>query len=119
MGTGRTLLTQCFVLSMGLLVQDLSHAQALSPERQRALIRMVRQDCGSCHGMRLNGGLGPPLTPQVLHDKPVEFLAATIYLGRPGTPMPPWSAMISSTEADWIARQLQMGFPEEEARTPR
>ena len=31
------------------------------PDRAAQLVRMVRQDCGSCHGMRLTGGLGPAL----------------------------------------------------------
>ena len=46
-------------------------------DREPALIRMVRQDCGSCHGMRLTGGLGPALTRDALADKPLEGLAAT------------------------------------------
>lgn len=88
---------------------------AIAPavDRQQALVRMVRQDCGSCHGMRLTGGLGPALTPQALHEKPAESLAATIYSGRPGTPMPPWRAMLSFEEAQWIVEQLLSGFPEE------
>lgn len=88
-------------------------------EREQALVRMVRQDCGSCHGMRLTGGLGPALTPQALADMPRESLAATIYHGRPGTPMPPWKAMLSEREADWIAQHLQTGFPQEAKRNPR
>jgi len=82
-----------------------------TPERQRELVRMVRQDCGSCHGMHLTGGLGPPLTPAALADKPVESMAATIFHGRPGTPMPPWRAFVTETEALWIAGQLLGGFP--------
>ena len=81
--------------------------------RLQALVHMVRQDCGSCHGMRLTGGLGPPLTPEALADFPLDSLAATIYHGRPGTPMPPWSAMLNEAEARWIAQQLRQGFPEE------
>ena len=77
------------------------------------LIRMVRQDCGACHGMRLTGGLGPALTPQAMREMPVESIAATIYHGRPGTPMPPWRAMINAAQAQWIAEQLQAGFPQE------
>ena len=38
---------------------------------------------------------------------------ATIYQGRPGTPMPGWRSMISEAEARWIAEQLRRGFPEE------
>lgn len=89
-----------------------SSAEPQAPRRQE-LVRMVRQDCGSCHGMRLTGGLGPALTPSALADKPVESLAATIFHGRPGTPMPPWRAMLSAQEAQWIAEQLQAGFPAE------
>lgn len=81
--------------------------------RERTLVRMVRQDCGSCHGMRLTGGLGPALTPAALRDKPIESLAATIYHGRPGTPMPPWKAMLDESEALWITQQLVAGFPSE------
>ncbi len=91
----------------------------LAPEREQALVRMVRQDCGSCHGMQLTGGLGPALTPQALAAMPRESLAATIYHGRPGTPMPPWKAMLSEPEADWIAQRLQTGFPQEPKRNPR
>jgi cytochrome c55X len=84
-----------------------------TPERQQALVRIVRQDCGSCHGMRLTGGLGPALTREALADRPLESLVATTLHGRPGTPMPGWSSMLSEAEARWIARQLQAGFPDE------
>jgi cytochrome c55X len=87
-----------------------------SPERARELVRMVRQDCGSCHGLTLKGGLGPPLLPENLREKPAESLRYTVLLGRPGTPMPPWNAFMTEAEADWIVRQLIQGFPEE---TPR
>jgi cytochrome c55X len=89
------------------------------PNREPALIRMVRQDCGSCHGMQLTGGLGPPLTREALADKPLAGLAATIHAGRPGTPMPPWRALLSEDESTWIAEQLLRGFPDEPKRQPR
>lgn len=101
----------------GLVLLDMmpAGAQTAVPAtaRRQNLVHMVRQDCGSCHGMRLTGGLGPALTPEALREKPAESLAATIYHGRPGTPMPSWKAMLSDTEALWIARQLQRGFPQE------
>lgn len=92
-----------------------AHAAGDAPDagRQRALVRMVRQDCGSCHGLRLTGGLGPALTPDAVGALPLESLEAVIYNGRPGTAMPGWSAMLSAPEAHWIAEQLQRGFPEE------
>ena len=90
------------------------HAQPAPPttQRQQELVRMVRQDCGSCHGLRLTGGLGPALTPQALADKPLDSMVATIYGGRPGTPMAPWKAMLTEQDALWIAQQLFAGFPE-------
>lgn len=84
-----------------------------APDRQRELIHLVRQDCGSCHGMQLTGGLGLPLTPQTLKDRPFDGLVATVYYGRPGTAMPPWKSIISEKEAEWIVRQLVGGFPED------
>jgi cytochrome c55X len=91
-------------------------SDTLSSVRTQTLVRMVRQDCGSCHGMLLTGGLGPALTPQALREMPVESVAATIYHGRPGTPMPPWKAMINEAEARWMAERLLAGFPTENAR---
>ena len=68
---------------------------------------MLAQDCGSCHGLTLRGGLGPPLNPDALAGKPPEYLAATILYGCPGTAMPPWKPFLSPGEADWLARRLK------------
>lgn len=96
-----------------LLLSTAAWAADPPPGRARELVRMVRQDCGSCHGLTLKGGLGPALLPETLRDKPVESLRYTVLLGRPGTPMPPWNAFMNEAEADWIVRQLMQGFPEE------
>ena len=80
--------------------------------RRTELVRLVRNDCGSCHGMQLTGGLGLPLTPGALRQKPDSGLVATILNGRPGTPMPPWRAFLSVTEAEWIVENLKQGFPD-------
>lgn len=80
--------------------------------RRTELIRMVRNDCGSCHGLQLNGGLGLPLTPDALKGKADESLVATILYGRAGTPMPPWQPFVSETEALWIIENLKQGFPD-------
>jgi cytochrome c55X len=82
-----------------------------SPMRQKELIHMVRQDCGSCHGLTLQGGLGPALLPQTLAGKPAEGLVATIVQGRPGTAMPPWHRFLAEDEAHWIVARLMEGFP--------
>lgn len=92
----------------------LSTAAAATPPdavRQQELVRLVRQDCGSCHGMTLQGGLGPALLPADLRDKSRDGLTAAIYEGRPGTPMPPWKQFMSEAEAAWIVDQLKSEFP--------
>lgn len=103
------------IILLGLLMAGNVAATAAepSPSRQRELIHLVRQDCGSCHGMQLTGGLGLPLTPQALKDRPFDGLVATVYYGRPGTAMPPWKSIVTEPEAEWIVRQLMAGFPEE------
>jgi cytochrome c55X len=93
-------------------------AQDVPAARAAELVRIVRQDCGSCHGMRLTGGLGPALTREALVDKPVANLAATIIYGRPGTPMPGWRGMLSDADAAWIAEQLAGGFPQQRGSRP-
>jgi cytochrome c55X len=84
-------------------------AQDVSPERAVALSSLVRQDCGSCHGMTLNGGLGRPLLPEALDGVDKADLAAVILDGIPGTPMPPWRGLITDGEALWIADALKEG----------
>ena len=106
------------VLGVGIMVDEVTAQTVEVPSSVRAqtLVRMVRQDCGSCHGMLLTGGLGPAITPQALREVPIDSVAATIYHGRPGTPMPPWKAMISESEARWMAEHLLAGFPTEKTR---
>lgn len=93
----------------------LAIAQATEPDpvRQRELTRLVRQDCGSCHGMQLTGGLGLPLTAEALREKPAEALEATVHGGRPGTAMPPWKSILKESEVHWIVQKLMTGFPKE------
>lgn len=84
-------------------------AGEVTQERQRALVHLLRHDCGSCHGMTLRGGLGPPLTPAALEGKSRRELEATILFGRPGTPMPPWRGMLSEIDARWLVEALKSG----------
>lgn len=80
------------------------------PQRQAELIYQVEQDCGSCHGLTMKGGLGPALLPATLGEKPDDVLAEIILNGVPGTPMPPWNFEISGDEAAWIVRRLKEGL---------
>jgi cytochrome c55X len=77
------------------------------PARQEQLRALVRDDCGSCHGMTRKGGLGAPLTAEALAEIGDEALVATILDGRPGTPMPPWRGMLSDGDARWIVHHLK------------
>jgi len=81
-----------------------------SPQRQQEIIHLLRQDCGACHGMLLNGGLGPALKSPGLDRLSVDAVKATILNGRPGTPMPPWKPFLTEDEAGWLARQLKRGI---------
>jgi cytochrome c55X len=82
-----------------------------SPERQAQLRYLLVQDCGSCHGLRLSGGLGPPLLSETLANKPVEFLVAVILHGQTGTAMPPWHPLLSPADAAWLAQTLKGDVP--------
>lgn len=81
----------------------------LPPERQSELMHLLTQDCGSCHGLTLKGGLGPALTKEALADKPAVMLREVILHGRPGTPMPPWKGFMTAQEADWLVQRLLEG----------
>ncbi len=80
-------------------------------DRQKVLMHLLKQDCGSCHGLTMQGGLGPALTPQALRDKPRDAMVATILYGRPGTPMPPWENQLTEAEATWMMENLYRGLP--------
>ena len=82
----------------------------IDPERQSELLYLLKHDCGSCHGMRLEGGLGPALKPERFRQWDTKTLAAAILYGRPGTPMPPWQPFITQPEAYWLAGQLKKGI---------
>ena len=85
-------------------------ADPVSPERQAALRNLLLQDCGSCHGLTLRGGLGPALLPADLAGKPAAYIQATILDGRPGTPMPPWRPFLSDADSAWLAETLKRGL---------
>lgn len=100
-----------FLLSLAAPLAAAAADAAPSPSRQKALVSLVRQECGFCHGLRLTGGLGSPLTAAAMQGKPTETLAAVILYGIPGTAMPGWQPFLSEAEAAWIVDKLQEGFP--------
>ena len=94
-----------------LALSSVSMLLAAQPDaaRQAELRHLLQQDCGSCHGLTLRGGLGPPLRPEDLTGKPRTFLLHTIMEGRPGTAMPPWRPLLSESDAGWLVDRLLDG----------
>lgn len=86
-------------------------ALAQDATRRTELTALVRQDCGSCHGMTLKGGLGSALQPKDIAHLEADGIAQIILDGVPGKPMPPWRGLISEEDARWIAERLKEGFP--------
>ena len=80
----------------GACLASLAQAQETTPvpseARQRELLHLLKQDCGACHGMTLQGGLGTPLTAEALRDKPVTAWSPPFWAAvqarpcRPGNP---------------------------------
>lgn len=95
--------------SLFLLFALLTTPALANPIDAKALERFVIQDCGSCHGLTLKGGLGPDIRPQSIEHYDPEVLQSVILNGVPGTPMPPWRPLLSEAEAAWIADYLLKG----------
>ena len=97
------------VLIVALAQAGAGAAEPVSLARQAELTSLVRQDCGSCHGMTLKGGLGKSLLPANLSDLALSELENIILDGIPGTPMPGWRGLLTTSEANWIAEHLKAG----------
>lgn len=102
-----------FILVSGLAVLAPPVHGEPAAARQDELIYRLRHDCGSCHGMTLKGGLGPPLVPAEIAETEDAHLINVILQGIEGTPMPPWAFEISHDEAAWLVRQLKRGIGNE------
>ena len=98
------------IAALIVLITSQAALAEIHPQRKTELTYLLKHDCGSCHGMRLEGGLGPALKPERLKVWTPEQLAITILYGRPGTPMPPWRPFLTDAEAHWLAQQLKQGI---------
>lgn len=94
-------------------VSEYAMAQPVDEQRQQELIHLLRQDCGSCHGMTLKGGLGPALTAEALQGKPEAYLEEVIMKGRAEHAMPPWQGILSEQEITWLVEQMKAGLKDE------
>jgi len=91
---------------------NLSAQSQLTEEKRSSLRHLLKQDCGSCHGMRLTGGLGPELTSDTMSKLGAKNIFTVVKYGRPGTAMPPWRAILNDNEIEFIAEQLVVGVEE-------
>lgn len=87
-----------------------AYSTPLDQTRKDELQNILLQDCGSCHGMTLKGGLGPALTTEALKGKADIYLQQTILEGHPGTPMPPWKDILSNKDIDYLISLLKAGI---------
>ena len=97
------------LLSIGQTAIGQSIATPLDQARKDELKNILLQDCGSCHGMTLKGGLGPALTTDALQGKAEVYLQQTILEGHPGTPMPPWKDILTGADIDYLVSLLKAG----------
>ena len=103
-------MTRFIWLALSLVIMaPLAADDDISSSRQQELRNLLVQDCGSCHGLTMRGGLGPALLPSVLQDKSAEYISSVILYGRPGSAMPAWRSLLSPAEARWMADRLLQG----------
>jgi cytochrome c55X len=110
-------MTRLTWLALSLIIAlPLAAGETLSVERQQELRNLLIQDCGSCHGLTMRGGLGPALLPEMLQGKPREYITHVILEGRPGTAMPGWRPLLTADEASWMTDMLLQGGLSQEGR---
>jgi cytochrome c55X len=97
--------------SIARLLFALMPAIALAEPDAARLEYLLQQDCGSCHGLSLKGGLGSDLRASRLSGREEAVLAHAIREGVPGAAMPPWKALLSEDEITWLAARLKRGTP--------
>lgn len=95
---------------MAAILPVLAQGATLERDQQQAMWHLLLQDCGSCHGMTLKGGLGPALPAQRMRELGDETVQAVIRHGRPGTPMPPWGERLSDAQIAYLSEILRAGI---------
>ena len=104
-------LAWCFLVAVVVAATPLASARSEPDAAGKArLTHLLVQDCGSCHGLTMQGGLGKPLLPENLADRSADILSEIILDGIPGTPMPPWRGQLSKDDALFLAETLKAGL---------
>lgn len=93
------------VIAVSETISETNHVPSL--ERQAQLQEILAENCTVCHGSRLRGKVGPPLTAKALASKNEQTLVNTILEGRPGTVMPSWEFMLKESDARWLVKYLR------------
>lgn len=109
---GQSLIVPCLI-SLTVIAQASEQAVtdlSLSDQRKAELTHLLKQDCGSCHGMTMKGGLGPALLPESLIKTPDYILENTIKYGRETLAMPAWDGILNDQEIKWLVGQLKEGI---------
>ncbi len=101
--------TSKLLILLAMMVYLTPASAAPDTAREAELMYPLKHDCGSCHGMTRKGGLGPPLLPGNLRDRPPGLMVNTVLDGRPGTPMPPWRGLLTEQEVHWLVDVLRKG----------
>ena len=101
--------TSKWLFALIIMIHLTQVSAALDTARQAELLYLLKHDCGSCHGMTRKGGLGPPLLPDNLRDRPPMLMENTVLDGRPGTPMPPWRGLLTEQEVRWLGEAIRRG----------
>ncbi len=104
------LLAGIFTVFVLLNFMPMTKAQTSENIRKAELENMLIQDCGSCHGLTMKGGLGPALRPENIVDRDIDYLVNIILEGVPETPMPPWKYLLDRDEALWMVQKLKQGL---------
>jgi cytochrome c55X len=99
------------LIFLGMLLAVGADAAGLDDERRGELDHLLRHDCGSCHGLSMQGGLGPALTPARMQERSDAYLRAAIRDGIPGTAMPPWGPLLSDADIAYLAATLREKQP--------
>ncbi len=53
--------------------------------------------CAGCHGMLRGGATGPPLKPEIMRQRGMDYIKWIVYNGTPGG-MPDWSKLSLKTK---------------------
>ena len=99
------------VLMGGLLLGSaLVYAQGvpkLTPEEMKKAARIYFDRCAGCHGMLRGGATGPPLKPEIMRQRGMDYIKWIVYHGTPGG-MPDWGkqGILSKEEIALLAKFL-------------